>query len=280
MHPPFWYHVGHAIKLTYDQCQPSPIFVQAAQRNHFSWHIVSHANAFDIQGCAPSQLKTIIRRDPMREAPMLEEDFTKGDFGWISNHPPGFRSSRWSKADTGGVQPDMLEFAVSRAAGWGTGATFRTRLARLDPHPRTDDILEIFKRWETVKEKNMLSEKQKAALRNPDQEHILLRNENSEFELRPYDQISQVPTDKIRAFHFQRKGKVYIVYWHTRGEGRFLLPVDRKNIKLFDSLFEEPLDLKTRQGKVVLPAGNRRYLECTDLSQQQVIEAFRNLRLL
>jgi hypothetical protein len=274
VNPPYWYNISKAQKVVIEQFHSSPVFTESAVRSHFSWHITDRANAFDLQSFAPEELKNAIRNYPMREAPMLKNDFTKGEFGWITNYPPG----HWEN-DTTGIQPDMIEFSTSRAAGWDTGTSLWTKLSWSESHPRTEDVLEVFRRWEAVRQENRLTDKQKAELRDPDQEHILLINENNEFELRPYNQILQLPTNRIRAFHFQRDNKIYVVYWNTVGEGSFSLPVKEENIRLFDSLNGEPLTIDTQEGKVILPAGHRRYLECTNLSASQIIESFRKLEM-
>ncbi len=273
---PFWYYVSHAQKTLYDQLDPPPIFAEAALRSHFSWHITCRSNAFDLQQYPPALLKDAIRHTTLREAGIIKNDFTKLDFGWIANNPPGY----WEDDEIGGVQSDMIEYSTSLAAGWETGTSLWTELSWSDQHPRTKDIFEVFKRWESVREKNWLSEEQKAELRDPNQEHILLINEKHDFELRPYSRILQIPTNKIRAFCFKRGDKVYVVYWHTEGEGQFKLPLGRKGLTLFNALYDKPLRIEeTKDGNVVLPAADRRYLECTNLSEGQLIEAFQNLQL-
>jgi len=279
VNPPYWYNMSYAQKIVIDQLYPPPILAEAAVRTHFSWHMLDRANAFDLQMYPPEDLKDATRRQSMQMAVQLQDNFTRGDFGWFPNYPPGHIPERGDKRDTIGVQPDMIEFSTSRAAGWNTGTSLWTQISWSDPHPRTKDIFEVFNRWETVRERNWLSEEQKSELQDPYQEHILLLNENKEFELRPYYQITRLPTNEIRAFHFQREGKIYVAYWHTLGEGQFSLPVKVENVRLFDSLDGEPLRIMVQEGKVVLPAGGRRYLEFTNLPQYQIIEAFRNLQI-
>ena len=131
-----------------------------------------------------------------------------------------------------------------------------------------------------MREKKWLTEEQKAELRNSDSEHILFYNEKRDFELRPYTQITELPTNEIRAFLFQRDNKMYVVYWHTSAEGQFTLSLNQADCKLYDKLFIKPLSVQTKDGMLVLPAGGRRYLECSNLSKSQVVEAFHNLRML
>ncbi len=272
---PFWYYVHHAQKSVYDKVKPAPLFTEAAMRSHFSWHIASRGNAFDIQRFSPEQLKEAIRDYPIREARMVANDFTTVDFGWISNHPSGY----W-KNDSMVIQPDHIEYATSRAAGWNTGTSFRTNLSWSDAQPRIKDVYEVFNIWEKAREKKWLSEEQKAELRNSNFEHILFYNEKMDLELRPYYQITELPTKEIRAFYFQRGDKMVVVYWHISGESQFTLSLNKGKIRLFDSFYKKPLGVKAKRGELVLPAGGRRYLECGNLSKDQVIEAFKNLRLL
>jgi len=274
VNPPFWYNIPHSQKVVLDQFKTPPIFTESAVHTHFSWHMIDRANAFDLQEYSPERLKDVTRNYPMREALMLKDDFSKGDFGWVANYPAGYRDG-----DAIGMQPDMIEFSTSRAAGWDTGTSLWTELSWTESNPRSEDIFEVFRRWETVRKENWLTEEQKAELRNPDQEHILLIDENGEFELRPYFQIPLPQIKEIRAFHFKREGKIYVVYWDTLGEGQLIIPIREENIRLFNSLDRKPLKVKTKEGNILIPAGSRRYLECTNMSESQVIEAFKNLKI-
>ncbi|MDD2476315.1 MAG: hypothetical protein PHI32_10425, partial [Dysgonamonadaceae bacterium] len=195
--------------------------------------------------------------------------------GWIANQP-----LKYWKNDSIGIQPDQIEYSTSKAAGWNTGTSLWTNLPWSESHARTKDVFEVFNIWERVREKNWLTEEQKAELRNSNVEHILFYNEKKEFELQPYYQITELPTNEIRAFHFQRGNKVYVVYWHTNGENEFSLPLNKGKIRLFDTFDKRPIKVQTKDGKIILPAGGRRYLECGNLSKEQIVQAFQNLSLL
>ena len=272
---PFWYYVHLSQKTVYDKLLPAPLFGEAALRSHFSWHIATRSNAFDLQSFSPEQLKEAIKKYPILEARMIANDFTTVDFGWIGNHPPGY----W-KNDSMGLQPDHIEYATSRAAGWNTGTSLWTNLSWSDAQARTKDVFEVFNIWEKVREKKWLTEEQKAELRDSDSEHILFFNEKRDFELRPYTQITELPINEIRAFYFQRGNKMYVVYWHISGEAEFILPLDKGKIRLFDSFFTKPLKIQTKDRELLLPAGGRRYLDCGGLSKDQIVHAFHNLRLI
>jgi len=65
-------------------------------------------------------------------------------------------------------------------------------LDQLKLHPRTADNLEVMKRWEDLRASNWLTPVHKEALRQLEQEHILLIDEAAHFELVPYSQIEKV----------------------------------------------------------------------------------------
>ena len=114
----------------------------------------------------------------------------------------------------------MYEYGTSRAAAWDALLQL-WKIEDFKAHPRTEDIFEVIRRWEDVRAKNWLTEEQKLALRNLEQEHILLINEDKEYELVPYDQIKDAAngSSDILAFIFERKDERFVVYWHTTGSG-------------------------------------------------------------
>ena len=122
---------------------------------------------------------------------------------------------------------------------------------------------------------DFLSEQQKVNLQDPHQEHILLINEKGNYELAPYIQLMNI-ADKdpdIRAFLFTRKERVWVVYWHCRGEGTISLPAGPDKIRLFEELGKE-IPLEDTQDGTVVPVGDRRYL-AFDLSREEVVRVLR-----
>jgi hypothetical protein len=203
----------------------------------------------------------------------VARDFTHINFGWIGYWPPGPK--------TIGTQPDMLEYVTGRAAGWDCPIALFADLKALEAHPRTADNLEVLRRWEDARTEGWLTEDQKAGLRNLQQEHTLLINEQGKFELAPYEQIECVGGKEqgARAFLFERHGEVYVVYWHTSGEGILELPLEARQLVIMKEL-GKPQRVEGRANTVKLPLGERRYLACKSLARHQVIAAFRTARLL
>lgn len=275
VHPPYWHTVSLPQWLVHRRLQPEPLFAEGACKSHFSWHLLTRGNAFDV--FAPEVLKAATRDNPLAEAERVARDFTAINFGWIGYWSPGIQAI----GDTIGIQPDMLEYATSRAAAWDCAVSLNGELAALDAHPRTPDNLEVLRRWEELRVKNALTPRQKQMLRDPQQEHHLLVNERGETELVPYEQIANVAggEQSIRAFVFERKGKVYALYWHTAGAGQLELALPGQRVRLMEQ-FGREMAMQATADKVIVPVGKRRYLATDGLTRQQVIAAFQQAKLL
>jgi hypothetical protein len=272
---PYWHTIPRAKQLVYDKLIPKPLFAEGSCKSHFSWHILSRGNAFDT--AVPEQIKAATRAYPAEEVQLAANDFTLINFGWIGYWAPS--------KETIGTQPDMVEYVTSRAAAWDCPVSLSRGepelLEALEMHPRTPDNLEVFRRWEDVRARNWLTEKQKMDLRNLDQEHTLLMNEKGEFELLPWKQIAIAGTETAlaRGFIFEYEGSVWVSYWHTAGEGALELSLGTNQM----TLMREPAKQLTIVGnnkQVRLPLGERRYVRFAEVPREQVIAAFRSARVL
>ncbi|MBV9082571.1 MAG: hypothetical protein JOZ62_07850, partial [Acidobacteriaceae bacterium] len=269
--PDYWYTVSRAQWVVEKGLRPTPLFAEGACRSHFSWHILTRGNAFDV--FKPEVLKAATREYPAKEAARVANDFTAINFGWI-----GY----WAPSDkTIGTQPDMLEYATSRAAAWDCPVSLVGDLAQLEAHPRTEDNLEVLRRWEDIREKRWLTPAQKLELKNLDQEHTVLVNEQGSYELVPYFEIENVAGKRApaRAFVFERHQKTYVVFWHTNGRGFLALPLDAAKTKVMATL-GKPLQPLSNGPNIRVPLENRLYLECNGISREHVIAAFQTAELL
>lgn len=269
--PPYWYTVSRAQWIVNERLQPKPLFAEGACRSHFSWHILTRGNAFDI--FKPEVMKAGTRAYPAAEIPRIAKDFTSINFGWIGYWAPSKK--------TIGTQPDMLEYVTSRAAAWDCPIALKGDLAAMEAHPRTADNLEVIRRWEDVRARRWLTQEQKMALRNLEQEYTLLVDEHGAFVLTPCAQIENVAGKDapVRAFIFEREGKVWASYWHTSGEGLLAVPLGAKQMTLTRELGKS-LPVKGGDERVTLPLGERRYLEFDKLTRHEVIAAFQNAHVL
>ena len=249
---PFAFHVSNGQYRTYKLMQPEPLFTEGAAKTHFSWHMLSGGNAFDV--FPPAIFKEMIRVHPADEAVRMRQDFTRLNFGW------------WGvfTEQDGGIQPDHWEYGTALAAAFDCPATYQGRLDPMNAHPRIDDLLEVLRRWEDVRLSGWLTDAQKKEIiENQLQERILLINEQKEYELVPY---AQIPTadGNLRAFGFERMGRSYVVYWHTSGEGTMKLP--------FPVAVQDELYLPAT-GTDTLAVSHRRYAS-SDLPLAELTAAF------
>jgi hypothetical protein len=263
---PYWYTASKSMLTMYNCLTPPPLFSEGAIKPHFGWHILSRGNAFDIFPIPV--IKEATKKFPAAEARYLAQDFTSINFGWLDYRAP-------RKGSTG-MQPDMYEYICSRSAAWDCPISLVGNLQQLKTHPRTHDNLEVIRRWEEARIQNIFTDKQKAELKNLDQEHILLINEKGEFELQPYKQIKEIAgtdNNELRAFIFKRADKTYVVYWHTSGEAELSIPVNANKVLLFKDLGKN-IPVKESEKGVMVPAGDRRFLEI-NLPEELVLKAFK-----
>lgn len=253
--PPFGFHIPNAQYRVYQTFENAPLFCEGAAKTHFSWHMLSGGNAFDI--FKTDEFKEKLVEHPFAQAPRTAQDFTRVNFGWWQYYP-----------DT---QPDIYEFGTSRAAAWDCPVTMKGDPERFRSNARTEDNLEVMRRWEDVRRKNWLTAEQKQMLREPKTEHILLINEQGEYELAAYWKVETPP--QITAFQFSRGGANWVVYWHKTGEGQLWLPLQQKDMQCYDSLDAQPLPIAQLQGGTVIPVAGRRYIK-SNLSEAELQKAF------
>ena len=269
--PPYWFNVAHAQWVVGQRLNPQPLFAEGACKSHFSWHLLTRGNAFDV--FKPEVIKAATRAYPAAEVERAARDFTAINFGWIGYWAP-------DKA-TIGTQPDMLEYVTSRAAAWDCPIALVGDLDAMDRHPRTPDNCEVLRRWEEVRARKWLTSEQKKSLRNLEQEHTLLLNERGEFVLVACTQIEKVGGEDApgRAFLFEYEGSPWVSYWHTSGKGTLQMLLPTGSLTLFKDI-GRPLATKSVGKQLTVPIGERQYVRFRGLSQAQVIECFQHATIL
>ncbi|MFW5830668.1 MAG: hypothetical protein ACOCVA_00365 [Prolixibacteraceae bacterium] len=275
VHPPHWFNCSNAQWRVYRQLEPEPLFAGGAAMSHFGWHILSRGNHYDSHRWPPEEMKQAIRDFPAAAAPRMADNFTSTSFGRYRYFVPG--------ENTIGIQPDMFEYLAARAAAWDSPWILKGDLHAFEAHPRTPDNLEVVKRWEDAKAQNWLTAEQKQMLRNTEQEHTLLIDEEGEFELVPYEQIVDVADgqEEIRAFVFERDNEWYVVYWHTSDSKALELPVNPEEITLLEELGRETeAKLGGDGNSVIVPVNHRRYVKSGTLSKNDWIAAFQKAGIL
>lgn len=253
---PHYYYVPYAQYRVYRKAKKAPLFCEGAAKAHFSWHMLSGGNAFDV---FPTEIfKEKLIEHPFEEAARMANDFTRVNFGW------------WAfREDT---QPDTFEFGTSKAAAWDCPGTVNTEIFKFESNPRTPDILEVMRRWEDVREKNWLTTDQKQMLRDTETEFTLLINENDEYELIPYYEI-KTKDSSISAFSFERNGKSYVTCWHKTGEGTLTLPVSKDSIVCEKALGKERIEIVGDDKTAIIPIYGKIYLS-SDMSIEKLRKVF------
>ncbi len=273
VNPPFWYHVSGAQYRVFRKLKPEPLFAEGAAKTHFSWHMLTGGNAFDV--FSPERIKEETVRHPLREAPRMRDNFTRLNFGWLGYFLPDGK--------TVGTQPDQIEFVTGKAAAWDCPVSLQAEPAALARHPRTADNLEVFRRWEEVRAGKWLNGEQKRMLRDPEREFILLLDEKGAFELVPYERVATVAGGgrEVIVYLFERKGALYAVYNHISADKRLELPLDPDGLFVLENLGDARAAAAGERGATaVVPLGKRRYLRTSVPRRAELTEAFAHARIL
>lgn len=174
---PYGHYVALAQKRVWDRIVPAPKFGEGAAKAHFSWHMLSAANAYD--QFAPHVFERNTAIYPVEGAKLMANDFSQVDFGWWGIVPPypGVHD---------GTRPEMWEWGFKLAVGYDAPVTVQTRgykALKADGIP-IDELLAVSKRWLDAREKGFFTPEKKARLRDTSVRHSLVVNACGEYELR------------------------------------------------------------------------------------------------
>lgn len=294
VHAPFWYHVASAQQRVFRCLNPVPPVCEAAHYSHFSWHMITRSNAYDIVAPADG-MKDFCRLMPCPTAAERSKDFSRIDFGWLG---------RFGEKAAG---PDVWEYVASRAAAWDCPISLKASPADVTSNPRWEDCLETIRIWEDARLGNQLTEAQRKSLQNvqPEdahyvpcfdqrgiweniaasenltptqlrildkrQEHHLFLNEQNEYELVP---ITQVPMASVpvKAYWFKRKSHprlTYVLIWAADENVKLHLPVTGPSLRAMRP-FGTELPLTRSQKETVVTIAGRTYLVFTASDIEQV----------
>lgn len=253
---PYEYQIPLAQYRVYSKIDEAPLFCEAAAKGHFSWHMLSGGNAFDVFGT--DIFKAMIDKYPLYEAPRMQMDFTRLNFGWWAF----FTDSR----------PDVFEYGTSHAAGYDCPVTIQSNLERMKKNARINDNLEVFRRWEYVRAHNLLTEEQKLMIREPGREFILLKN----YELLEYFPVKTAVED-ITVYRLSRKDKNIAVLCHNYATADLFIPTEKCILR--NEIGGEILKTKSVTDGTVFTVGNRCYLEI-QCSEEEMIKVLQNIRLM
>lgn len=253
VHEPFWYHVAAAQARVFRLLDPPPPVCEAAQYTHFSWHMISRSNAYDVVA-APDGMKDFCRLMPCPTAAARVADFSRVQFGWLG---------RFGRSPVGCAGPDVYEYVASRAAAWDCPIALHASLEELASNPRAEDCLAAIKIWEDARVGNHLSDADRRLLRNvaPEdagyvpcfvqrpvyencrenrnltesqrriladrREHHLFINEQGRYELVEIEELPAVAQGAVKVYLFHRAGRpedTYVLAWAAEGQVRLRVP--------------------------------------------------------
>ncbi len=306
VHEPFWYHVASAQRRVYRLLEPRPPVCEAAHYTHFSWHMITRSNAYDIVAAADG-MKDFCRLMPCPTAAARANDFSRIDFGWLG---------RFGKTSSGYAGPDVWEFVASRAAAWDCPISLKVSLEDIASNPRRDDCLDAIKTWEDARlgdhlnqthrdtlkiiapeqaryvpcyeqrgiwrnflATRDLTEAQRVALADR-QEHHLFVNEHGKYELVPIEEIPNVADGRIRAYGFRRSthaDDIYILAWAVDDEVTLQLPVPTSQLSVMRP-FGKQVAFEENDGDAVVRIRDRTYLVLSGVSIQKAAQILSKAR--
>jgi hypothetical protein len=286
VHEPFWHHVAGAQYRVFRLLDPPPPVCEAAQYTHFSWHMISRSNAYDVVA-APDGMKDFCRLMPCPTAAARVMDFSRVQFGWLG---------RFGSSPAGYAGPDVFEYVASRAAAWDCPIALHASLQELQSNPRAEDCLATIKTWEDARVGNHLSGDDRQRLRNvaPEdaqyvpcfvqrvtyencrenrnltesqrriladrREHHLFVNEQGRYELAEIEEVPDVAHGAVKAFLFRRAVQpedTCVIAWAVEGQLTLRLPSGRLRAM---RPFGTPLPCASGDGFTEVLVGPRTYL--------------------
>ena len=306
VHEPFWYHVASAQHRVYKLLEPAPPVCEAAHYTHFSWHMITRSNAYDIVASGDG-MKDFCRLMPCPTAAERVKDFSRIDFGWLG---------RFGGDAEGCPGPGVFEYVASRAAAWDCPVSLHVSLEEIMGNPRRDDCLAALKTWEDARQEGQLSKTQLDGLKNvrPElahyvrcyqqretwrrcqasqgltnvqrsilgdrREHHLFVNECGEYELVEIEEIPGLCDGLAKAFCFERTrspGTTFVLIWAADGDVRLeFSPEGRRPTTMRP--FGKALPLAVAGDTAAVLVGDRQYLVFPDTSRDEVEEILRSAK--
>ena len=307
VHEPYWYHVASAQQRVFRLLNPPPAVCEAAHYTHYSWHMITRSNAYDIVAPADG-MKDFCRLMPCPTAAARAIDFSRIQFGWLG---------RFGNGKGGCAGPDVWEYVVSRAAAWDCPIALKTSLEEIASNPRREDCLDVIKTWEDARLGNHLSPAQREMLKNvapqharyvpcfeqrgiwedfladrnlseaqrailaDRREHHLFINERGRYELVPVDEIPDVAEGSVKAYTFTRAVRpndAYLLVWAVDDEVKLRLPLAPDRLSRMRP-FGHPLPVDREGNRAVVSISNREYLVLPGTSVDQAGQILRGAQL-
>lgn len=258
--PPFEFHVPNAQYRVYKKLSKTPLFCEGAAKSHFSWHMLSGANAFDI--FETEIFKPMIDKFPVVAAKEMQNDFTRVNFGWWKL----FRDTR----------PDVYEYGMSRAVAWNCPATMISEIDDTRVAPLRDDTLEAIRRWEDAKHEGFFTEEMKRSIREDGKEYTLFKNECGKWEMCVTEEI-KTGVENLYAFAFSRGEDTYASLCFVGDEAKVELALPADSFEYLTDVCGESVAVEKNGAKSVIFVSHRRYIK-TKLSMAELKKALKEAK--
>ena len=174
---PYGHYVALAQLKVWEKLKTPTKFAQGAAKSHFSWHILSGANAYD--QFAPHIFERDTAIYPVEGAKIMANDFSHVDFGWWGIVEPyaGVHN---------GTRPEMWEWGFKLATAYDAPVTVQ---CRGEAELRSlgipiDELLAVSRRWLDAREKGFFTPEMKERLKDTSVRHHLTVNAAGEYELK------------------------------------------------------------------------------------------------
>ncbi len=171
--PPSWYIYNLEVSKLFGYTQREVMFAHTPG-NDYSWHVFSRGNTVDM---VYSGILEHFDRESVEGRKWCIEDLQPFEFGWF-----GYLTHS-EEADA--TRPREMEYAWSKALGYGVAMSLETTKKQMDGNGRTSEILAINRNWEELKLKDYFSEKIREQLKAPGREFTLQRTPNGQWQVLP-----------------------------------------------------------------------------------------------
>ena len=297
VHEPFWHNVASAQYRVFRLLEPAPPVCEAAHYTHFSWHMITRSNAYDVVAPADG-MKDFCRLMPCPTAAARAKDFSRIDFGWLG---------RFGKSPAGCAGPDVWEYVASRAAAWDCPISLKITLDEIASNPRRDDCLAVLKTWEDARLANKLTESQLESLKtvppglaeyvscyrqrgiwdncrdgrdlteaqlkllSDRREHHLFINERGDHEMVPIEEIPGVADGAVKVYCFSRAERpddTHILLWAVEDDVVLRLPWPPEKLVAMRP-FGNRIPAQDYDGKTAVEIGGRTYIVLPGLDSDE-----------
>ena len=261
VNPPYEFHVPNAQYRVYKKLPKAPLFCEGAAKSHFTWHMLSGANAFDV--FPTSIFKAMIDKFPVVAAKEMQNDFTRVNFGW------------WELYDD--TRPDTYEYGMSRAIAYNCPATMIARAKTMLTCPLRDDVLKALCNWQEAKRDGFFTEEIKKSIREDGKEYTIFKNESDKWEMCVTEEI-KTGVENLFAFGFARGGDTYASICFVGDESKVELALPADSFEYLTDVCGEAVAVEANGTNTVIPASHRRYIK-TKLSASELAKVLGNAKI-